>query len=158
MESFWICLPMLVLLTYWHSFWLFKIPVLLADFPFLGAAIIENYQLSLQYWIFISNSSITKPVFVKSYTYYLIKSTTHVIMDKHWERLATLCRLCRLKTKTNKRYYTPKCIQDYRMKILEIFNYDFGNDSVNIHLSHVCDPCRRENWSITKKAIKRHWS
>ena len=30
------------------------------------------------------------------------------------------------------------------MKILEIFNYDLENDSVNIHPSHVCDPCRRK--------------
>ena len=65
-------------------------------------------------------------------------------MDKCSERLATLCRLCRLKTKTNKSYYTPKCIHDYRIEILEIFNYSLENDSVNIHPSHVCDPCRRK--------------
>ena len=30
------------------------------------------------------------------------------------------------------------------MEIFEIFNYDLGNDDVNIHPSHVCDPCRRK--------------
>ena len=79
--------------------------------------------------------------FCKNYTHYLIQSATLVIMDKHLERLATICRLCRLKAKTNNGYYTRKFIQDYWMEIFEIFNYDLGNDSVKIHSSHVCEPC-----------------
>ena len=65
-------------------------------------------------------------------------------MDKHLEQLATLCRLCKLKMKTSKGYYTPKCIQDYQIEIFEILNYDLGNDNVNIHPSHVCDPYWRK--------------
>ena len=92
--------------------------------------------------------------FSENYTYYLIQSTTLVIMDKHLEWLAIPRRLCRPKKKISKGYYILKCIQDYRLEIFEIFHYDLANDSVNIHSSHVCDICR---WKLEhyKKSNKK---
>ena len=49
------------------------------------------------------------------------------------ERLATFCRLSRLKAL----YYTPICIRVYDSKNFEIFNYDLKNCNVNIHPSHI---------------------
>ena len=37
------------------------------------------------------------------------------------------------------------------MEILEIFKYDLGNESANIHPSHVCDPCWRKLEHYKKK-------
>ena len=49
------------------------------------------------------------------------------------ERLATFCRLARLKAL----YYTSTCIRVYDSKNFEIFNYDLKNCNVNIHPSHI---------------------
>ena len=149
MGSLWMCLPMLVLLTFWHS--VFDIPFdfwhsfwdssLNWWFPFLRSSYHRKVSVIITILNIYHHYMNNRTSFCKNYTYYLIQSASLVIMDKHLERLATICRLCRLKAKTNNGYYTRKFIQDYWMEIFEIFNYDLGNDSVNIHSSHVCDPC-----------------
>ena len=168
MGSLWMCLPMLVLLTFWHSvfdilfyFWhSFLLLTFFLTFDILFDFWHSLWDSSLKWWFPFFRSSYHRKVsviitilnmyhhymnnqtsFCQNYTHYLIQSATLVIMDKHLERLATICRLCRLKAKTNNGYYTRKFIQDYWMEIFEIFNYDLGNDSVKIHSSHVCEPC-----------------
>ena len=69
---------------------------------------------------------------------------------EHRSKLLWVCRLCRCRFKTDKRYLVPKTVHEYNNEVKMLFNYNVEHDSAHIHPPNICNKMSAKNGSVQK--------